>query len=82
MKNKSSKSAPKAALHKTDVSGSLPLADVNWLHMGTTDDYSALKKRIAHICHDVTKACCIDEICINDIVVTFRQFGYEVVKRQ
>ena len=82
MKNKSSKSAQQAALHKTDVSGSLPLADVNWLYLGTTDEYSELKKRIAHICHDVTEACCIDEICINDIVVTFRQFGYEVVKRQ
>lgn len=67
---------------KLTVSGSLPLADVNWLHLGTTDEYSELKKRIAHICHDVAEACCIDEICINDIVVTFRQFGYEVVKRK
>jgi hypothetical protein len=58
-----------------------PLADINWLWLGHTDEYSELKKRIAHICRDVTNAGCIDEICINDIVVTFRQFGYEVVKK-
>lgn len=58
------------------------LADINWLWLGRTDQYDALKKRIAHICRDVTKAACIDEICINDIVVTFRQFGYEVINTE
>ena len=57
------------------------LADVNWLHLGTTNEYKSLKKFIADICNDVTKAACIDEICINDICVGFRQRGYEVVEK-
>lgn len=54
---------------------------VNWLHLGTTDHYAGLKKDIAHVCRDVTHAACIDEICINDIVQTFRNHGFVVVPR-
>ena len=56
-----------------------PLADVNWLLIGSTNEYADLKKWIAHICRDVTHAACIDELCINDICVGFRQKGYEIV---
>ena len=57
------------------------LADVNWLHLGRTDEYKEVKKFIANICYDVARAACIDEICINDICVGFRQRGYEVVEK-
>lgn len=58
------------------------LADVKWLVLGSTDEYDRLKERVAHVCRDVTRASCIDELCINDILYTFRQFGYEVIKRE
>lgn len=57
------------------------LINVNWLLLGSTDKYSLLKRRIAHICRDVTEAGCIDEICIHDIVYTFNELGYDVVKQ-
>ena len=57
------------------------LADVNWLLIGSTDEYAELKKWIAHICRDVTNAACIDEICIYDICVGLRQKGYEVIAK-
>ena len=56
------------------------LADINWLHLGKTNEYATLKKDIANVCRDVTRAGCIDEICINDILETFRQHGYVVVR--
>lgn len=56
-----------------------PLACINWLHLGTTENYAELKKDIANVCRDVTEAGCIDEICINDIVESFKLLGYEVV---
>jgi hypothetical protein len=55
------------------------LADIEWLHIGTTDEYEGLKHDIATVCRDVTHASCIDEICINDIVRTFELHGYDVV---
>lgn len=56
------------------------LHEVNWLHLGVTDEYANIKKAIAHVCRDVTGAACIDEICINDIVQTFHKHGYKVEK--
>lgn len=56
------------------------LLDINWLHMGRTDEYSELKTFVAHVCRDVTKAAQIDEICINDILQAFKQHGYIVVE--
>lgn len=58
------------------------LNEINWLHLGHTEDYSSLKKDIAHVCRDVTRAGCIDEICINDIIATFKKHGYDVVKEE
>ena len=55
------------------------LHEVNWLLIGATDDYADLNAAIAHVCQDVTRAACIDEICIHDIVETFRQHGFHVV---
>ena len=43
------------------------LRDASWFLIGSTNEYAELKKWIAHICRDVTKAGCIDEICISDI---------------
>lgn len=57
------------------------LADVEWLHLGSTNEYKDVKKFIADICYDVARAACIDEICINDICVGFRQRGYEVIEK-
>lgn len=57
------------------------LADVEWLHLGSTHEYKDVKKFIADICYDVARAACIDEICINDICVGFRQRGYEVIAK-
>lgn len=57
------------------------LADVNWLHLGRTNEYKEVKEFISDICYDVARAACIDEICINDICVGFRQRGYEVVDK-
>lgn len=57
------------------------LADIEWLHLGRTNEYKDLKKFIADICYDVTKASCINEICINDICAGFRLRGYEVVSK-
>jgi len=57
-----------------------PLDQVNWLHLGRTEEYSALKEAIAHVCRDVTHGGCIDEICIHDIVATFKQHGFIVVR--
>lgn len=57
-----------------------PLGDVPWLVIGSTNEYAELKRDIAHTCRDVTRGCCIDEICIHDIVKTFERFGYSVVK--
>lgn len=57
------------------------LADVEWLHLGSTNEYKDVKKFIADICYDVARAACIDEICINDICVGFRQCGYEVIAK-
>jgi hypothetical protein len=56
------------------------LVDINWLHIGMTNEYATLKKDISHVCRDVTKASCIDEICLNDILVTFKNHGYIVVR--
>ena len=54
------------------------LADESWFVIGSTDQFSDLKKDIAHVCHDVTNGCCINEICISDILQTFRKHGYEI----
>lgn len=56
------------------------LLDINWLHLGQTDEHGELKAFVAHVCRDVTKAACIDEICINDVLQAFKQHGYVVVK--
>lgn len=61
---------------------SLPLADVDWLNLGNTDEHKELKERIQYICADVRDAGCIAEICINDIAITFRQYGYEIIKKK
>jgi len=55
------------------------LADINWLLIGSTNEYADLKSWIARICYDVAGAGCIDEICINDICDGLRMKGYEVV---
>jgi hypothetical protein len=57
------------------------LADVEWLKIGSTDEYAEVKAWIAHICRDVTEASCIDEICIHDICIGLRQKGYEIVAK-
>lgn len=57
------------------------LADEDWFWIGHTDEYNDLKHQLANVCRDVTEAGCIDEICINDILQTFRNFGYEVVNK-
>jgi hypothetical protein len=57
------------------------LADEDWLWIGHTEEHYHLKCDIADVCRDVTEAGCIDEICINDILQTFRKFGYEVIKK-
>lgn len=56
------------------------LHDVAWTHLGSTNQFDDLKKAVAHVCRDVTKAACIDELCINDILQTFQKHGYEVKK--
>lgn len=58
-----------------------PLHEVNWLHLGTTNQYGALKKRLQRVVHDVVAAGCIDELVINDIVRTFQQHGFIVVPK-
>lgn len=55
------------------------LADVDWLLIGSTDEYAELKRDIAIVCRDVVGF--IDEICIHDIVATFRKHGFEVVAK-
>lgn len=55
------------------------IASRSWLHIGSLKKYGKLKSAIAHVCRDVTNAGCIDEICINDILLTFRKHGFEVV---
>lgn len=57
------------------------LGEVPWLWQGHTEEYTDLKKQIAHICRDVTKAGCIDEVCINDVILGFKEFGYKIIKR-
>lgn len=57
------------------------LVDVTWYLIGSTDEYKDLKRDIARVCRDVTIASCIDEICISDIVQTFNNHGYKVVKK-
>lgn len=59
-----------------------PLHEETWLLLGSTKEHFDLTKRIAHICRDVTKGACIDEICIHDIVATFAQFGFHVVRAE
>jgi hypothetical protein len=56
------------------------LGDVKWLVIGSTKEFTALKEDIANVCRDVTKAGCIDEICIHDIIKTFENHGYTVKK--
>ena len=56
------------------------LADVKWGWIGYTNEYSALKEDLNHICHDVVDASCINELVIMDILMTFRLHGYEVIK--
>lgn len=56
------------------------LLDIEWMRIGKTNRYSSLKKDIAHVCRDVTQAACIDEICIHDIVKTFHNHGYSIIK--
>lgn len=58
----------------------MELSKVSWLKLGSTEEHSELKKDIANVCRDVTEACQINEICINDIVVTFKQHGYTIIK--
>lgn len=57
------------------------LHEVEWMQLGSTDKFAALKKDIAHVCRDVTNAACIDEICVSDIVATFLKHGYVVTKK-
>lgn len=56
------------------------LHEVNWLHLGRTNDYQELKADIAHVCKDVQGF--IEEIAVNDIVQTFLKHGYVVVKKK
>jgi hypothetical protein len=56
------------------------LTDINWLHIGQTDEYAGLKTAVAHVCRDVTNAGSIDEVCLSDILHTLERQGYSVVK--
>lgn len=58
------------------------LLDVNWLHIGASDQYAELKKDIGEACRDVTNGGCIDEICIYDILKTFERHGFAVVQQK
>lgn len=57
------------------------LAEVRWLLIGSTAEYADLKRDLAHVCRDVTRAACIDEICIHDILATLDRHGYKVVPK-
>lgn len=54
------------------------LHEVNWSHLGKTEEFKELKSDLAHVTRDVQGF--IDEIAINDIVQTFLKHGYVVVK--
>jgi hypothetical protein len=56
------------------------LHEVSWSLIGSTEEYRDLKKDIAYVCHDVIDAACIPEICIMDIVNTFKKHGYIITK--
>ena len=56
------------------------LADIEWGWLGHTKEYKGLKSDISDVCYDVADACLIPEICICDIVDTFRLHGYEIIK--
>lgn len=58
------------------------LSDINFLHLGTTGVYAGLKKDIAHVCADVTRGRCIDEVCVADVIATFRLHGFDIVRRE
>ena len=56
------------------------LHEVNWFHLGKTEEFKELKSDLAHVTRDVQGF--IDEIAINDIVQTFLKHGYVVVKAE
>lgn len=58
----------------------IPLHKIRWSLIGSTDKYTDLKNDIQHVCQDVTNAACIPEICIMDIVNTFKKHGYIIIK--
>lgn len=55
-----------------------PLHKESWLIIGSTNQFASLKQDIAMVCQDVIDACCIDELCINDILQMFLRHGYIV----
>lgn len=87
-KDKDAYGKPKSIMHKIDLiyndfesqDKKEYLADVEWGWIGHTKEYSALKKDMGDVCHDVVDAACIDEIVIMDILTTLRLHGYEVIK--
>ena len=54
------------------------LHEVEWFHLGKTDEYEDLKNDIQHVTTDVQGF--IKEIAINDICQTFLKHGYVIVK--
>lgn len=58
----------------------IKLHEVSWSLIGSTNEFKDLKRDIGHVCQDVTNAACIDEICIMDIVNTFKKHGYVITK--
>lgn len=56
------------------------LHEVNWSHLGKTEEFKELKSDLAHVTRDVQGF--IDEIVINDIVQTFLKHGYVIVKTE
>ncbi len=50
-----------------------------WSVLGSTEEYHNLKEDISIVCHDVTDAACIRELCMMDILSTLKIHGYVVM---
>ena len=55
------------------------LNQLTWSVIGSTQEYHNLKEDISLVCRDVTEAACIREICLMDILHTFKIHGYVVM---